>query len=263
MPDERPPVVVCGMPRSGTTLIGKILGAGPDLCIFPELAPGSVDALLTVMERLRLQYLTTTWLGVRRAEVEQRLLTFLRHACEASRWESEPPCPADVRFGVKHPGMEAHIERLDAVLASSAPTYVYVIRDPEATYGSVLRMPWGDLDPAVFRDRFRESVESVLGLQAADPERLLVIDIDALRGGSERREAMTAAFATIGVPMSLASRELVDGWPPVNRVPDNIGVLDSAEISRRVRAFGKGRKHAELTGLVAEVRDLAGRAVSP
>ena len=111
-----PPVIVCGMPRTGTTLIRRVLDSSPDPVIFREMGMEVVLPALELLETQKTRLADSPWLELTPADIERKVLVALRHLWEAGQGKGEPGYRGERRFGVKEPNLEVHRRRLDGTL---------------------------------------------------------------------------------------------------------------------------------------------------
>ena len=169
------PVLVGGCPRSGTTLVGAMLGYGPGHLTVPEAQfkstllegvgdDGTVD-LAWALDRLRRDWRFGLWeLGLGQAPQPSprvpyaRLLDALVRAYGAANGKPDPSVwidhtPANVR----------HALRLSKVLPGAR--FLNVVRDGRAVAASVLPLDWGPNN--VFEAARWWATEIAMGLAAA------------------------------------------------------------------------------------------------
>jgi hypothetical protein len=171
------PIFVVGTPRSGTTLVQRMLDAHPNLAVFDELtyfdgilklrtrvpdlrAPGAVDRLFEAIPRLE-QY--PYWRNVDDllAETRRRLAAdprpsyprFYRYFLEAHARRA-----GKRRWGDKSP---ANVRRLDALWRMfPGARVIHAIRDPRATVASRLKAEWSSSEVLSTALKWRLDVEA-------------------------------------------------------------------------------------------------------
>jgi hypothetical protein len=170
----RGPIIVAGMPRSGTTLLSAMLSAHSEIAIAPETHflttwanrypdPGDPD-----IERLKAFWDAYTEgerfasLGLDAARVwrriEQSRRPDLRAAFTALLAGYADFCGKSI-FGEKTPGNE---HRLGLVFGwYPEAKAVYIVRDPRAVVASLMRMPWSHRAPGIHARRWQVSVDAV------------------------------------------------------------------------------------------------------
>ncbi|MFO1067129.1 MAG: sulfotransferase [Geminicoccaceae bacterium] len=180
------PVFVVGAPRSGTTMVQRMLDAHPRLAIFdevtyfegilkmtgvvPDLAvPGAIDRFFEALPRLE-QY--PYWNNI------DDLLVAVRAALEASDQPSYPlvyrtfmeayarRC-GKARFGDKSP---ANVRHLDATLAMFPKArIIHVVRDPRGAVASRRNTEWSSDEVLSTAAKWRLDVEAARRFAASAP----------------------------------------------------------------------------------------------
>jgi hypothetical protein len=213
------PIVVCGMPRTGTTLIGQLVKTAGwnSVVMFPEFAPDQVPAMFDVLEQTRGVLRSQAWRPFTDADIEARVCELHRRIIGAGR--DPEPGGDDIgqpRYGFKQPRAEIHHDRFAAALGGFRPQYVYTFRDPAEAYRSfvgISQVPpsqkeWAlsleassqaAVDLAAEGDLFPVNTE----LWAADP--------------APRAELVDRMFSFLGLAPTDETEEFVALWPGINR----------------------------------------------
>ena len=256
-PPPTRPIIVCGMPRTGTSLLGQFVKKSGDLVLFPELSPEEVPALFDLLHQTRTALEAATWRGFAEDAVDARVLELLRRVWAAGRPLDEAEDPDLPRFGLKQPNAELAHERFHEALRGYPPLYLYTVRDPVAVYGSLLRMAvGGDVAPREFLRRLEASLDAAAAIARAEPEALSVVDVDRVSGDrASRLSAGRRLFDRLGLPWTRKAENFLVAWPAVNRGEGNRGDLTDGEIERRVADLAGSRRLTRLrdrmTALVA------------
>jgi hypothetical protein len=248
------PVIVCGMARSGTTLLGAMVRTCGDIVLFPELSPHSTPALFDLLAQVRATLASQKWRPFTETDLDARIVELLGNVWAAGRDEDAGDL-ATTRFGLKQPHAEELHEEFSAVLGRFAPQWVYAVREPGAVYESTLRMAkWGDIDPHSWAQRCQRSFAAALHLR--DRGDLIAFDIPRAADDAEyrfRRAFEVKDFLGFGKPRGL--RPFLKGWPAINVSEGrNAGPLTDREIARRVRSLDSSRQYPDLMDAYEHLR---------
>ncbi len=124
------PIIVCGMARSGTSLLGEFIKTSPDVVIFPELDPASTPAIFELLRQVGRTLGFPSWRPFTECDVEARVVELLRNIWGSGRdWDVHDDT-GQRRFGLKQPNAEELHEDFAAVLGEFSPQWVYAIRKP-------------------------------------------------------------------------------------------------------------------------------------
>lgn len=204
------PVVVCGLPRSGTSLVRELLNAHKRIVILDEFPMGRFPSLMTLAGELEslLQDPLESWRG--QAELPfQRRLAWLVSSVWASA--SRPKVlfrfreGSMRRFGVKTPSAERNYPELAKLFAPFLPQYVYCMRDPAAVYESLLSVPWGvHYQPEAVVAMMEASWQAVQAIQREGLGEVFIFDLrQAQEKLRTRLQVVARLFAFFGLPWSL------------------------------------------------------------
>ena len=227
--------MVCGLPRSGTTLIGALLNQSPAIEVLNEIPylsefPGFRDLI-----RQYCRWCDATresaheaWRGMSADVVEERVEGLLRAFSRAlkpfaapgsPRWDAGEKPDAPV-FCLKRPGLELWADAYEELFTERKPRYVYCLRDPVEIYGSMLSVPWGAAQtPEDFVASLGRSIARIEELaRAGSPNRTFIVNVErASRNPEERQVMVQALFKFIGVEPCDRVARFVSEWPPTNR----------------------------------------------
>jgi hypothetical protein len=249
------PIIVSGMARSGTTVLGSMVRKCGDVVLFPELSPHSTPALFDLLREVRATLASQRWRPFTEADIDARIVELLRRIWGSGRDEADDDTGQE-RFGLKQPQAEDLHASLSSVLGSFRPQWVYAVRDPLAVYGSNLRMAkWGDIAPDVFIGRCLASFEAALELRSTGD--LIAFDIERAasdEGYRERRAFDVKDFLGFGKPRGL--RPFLKGWPAINVSGGrNAGPLPDREIEHRIEAFAAHPRYVDVLAQGADLRE--------
>lgn len=233
------PVIVCGMPRTGTSLVGQLLKT-TGLVVYPELSPESLPSLFPLVGELRSVLAADTRRGFDPALIDDRILEFVAALWAAGRAPRDA-AGAERGVGLKQPGAERFGPEFRRALGPYAPRYVYTLRDPVAAYDSTLRTMgrWGDIGPGDYADRWDRSLADAAAL--ADAGDLVPFAAASSRVG--REDGVAAVLRFLDLIPTRRTEIFVGRWPDVNTSGGrNLGHLSDAEIAARVEAFSGARR---------------------
>lgn len=248
------PILVCGMARSGTSLIGQLLKTSPDIVVFPELSPASTDAQFDLLSQVRSTIRAQPWRPFADEDIEARVVELLRRIWGAGRDPDLHDDTGQRRFALKQPHAEDFASQYERVLGDARPQWVYTLRDPVAIYDSTLRQAaWGDIEPDRFLDTFLRSTATARTLEAAGD--LLVFDVSrGTHDGAYRMERTEELFAFLELAPTAAMHGFVKTWPGVNTSEaQNHGPLSSEDIEQRLMSFARDERFGTLAGIIAEL----------
>lgn len=252
IPQPTRPIIVCGMARSGTSLVGQLIKASGNAVIFPEMSPHSTTAIFDLLPQVRATIRAQRWRPFSDADIEARVVELLRRIWGAGR---DPELHDDVgqpRFGLKQPHAEELRARFVTTLAAFPPQWVYTVRDPVAIYDSTLRMSaGGDLSPGQFAERFENSLSQIEELVATGDG--FTFQADRAAGNPEYRLMRSRRlYEFLGLPFGAAAERFVDKWPQINTSSgSNVGQLTPEEVAARVEKFATSDASTDLTDRIA------------
>lgn len=163
---ERPFVLVCGVPRSGTTLLAEQIsanfgvGIGRETHFFPLVGSGvhrhvvlrrrkGLASILAGLQRGDAGQIEPAEVERVAAELDAGEYTSVTEVFLATVRALGPPAEL---YGEKTP---RHLEHLPRVLREVRTTRaVIALRDPRAVYASLLRVPWSSPDLRLFAARW-------------------------------------------------------------------------------------------------------------
>lgn len=213
------PIIVCGLPRSGTTLISELLNSDPHIAIYDEF----VDVLI-----LKLRDLTSAcrgllsdpwqaWRNVTAPDFEQRLADMTHSAFRVlSRRRILSKRRVD-RFGFKLPLAENRIAELDEIFGPSAAVFVYCLTDPSVNLESWARMPWALQSVEYFATTLSSSLDAILQLKERCPNRVCIIPTKAISDDvALRHNVIRFLFDVLDRSIPRNVIEFASAWPKVN-----------------------------------------------
>lgn len=209
-----PPIIVCGVARSGTTFARDLIASHPEIAMSDEFFVYRFPSLMRFLEELE-----STWpQSEYRGELKDRKGDIMR-----ALWfhtSSEPIRRRGVnsrRFGNKTPGAERYFDFYDRVFEASPPQYVYLLRRGMDVFVSRLNMPWqGQPSLQGQLKRYFRSISLMESFRRRHPGRLYILQLDRIGPSYEQRiQAVEKLFGFFGEEPGDQVRRFVDQWRPV------------------------------------------------
>jgi hypothetical protein len=170
--NEDSPIFIVGMPRSGTTLLSKILSSHSNICIAPESHflnywmqrfsftsiqedSGFEEFWQAFIHSERFSYFeidsTQLFSVVKFASEDRAQLFFSTLLKQFSKKEKKS------RWGEKTPAHYAYIDKLLEWYPNAR--ILYVVRDPRAVAASMKNVPWGGNRVIAYSTRWKDSIK--------------------------------------------------------------------------------------------------------
>lgn len=174
------PIFVVGMPRSGTTLLSRLLSAHSNICIAPEshllnywMTRFPPEAIIskeglksfwqTFINSERFGYFELDAVPLHDSvfteehktgagEIKDKYRALF--SCLLKQYAEKRNKP---RWGEKTPAHYAHIEQLLTWYPNAQ--IIYMVRDPRSVAASMAKVPWGGNDIVAHALRWRDSIE--------------------------------------------------------------------------------------------------------
>ncbi len=257
------PIFVCGCPRSGTTLLGAMLGAHPECVAIPETqflldARGAVDrgevasspsAVLSWIRQhprfrlWRFEIEPAAFEGQPSPDEDPRALEHVMRAV-AGAW-AERQGRTGCRFWVDHTPTHA---RYGSTLRRLFPQarFLHLVRDGRGVAASVAPLDWGPANPVAAARWWAEQVAHGLALESAAGEGVLRVRFEDLVTDIE--PTLRRICEHLGLELQ-ASMRRADGFLPpgysrrqhslVGRAPDasRAGAWRSTLTNRQIEIF--------------------------
>lgn len=260
------PVIVCGLPRSGTSLTRDLINTSSNVLILDEFPSQRFPALFKLAEELaqadREPY--ETWRGLssqRTARALELISTAWVLASRDHLWHRFRKARLD-RIGMKTPLAELDYGHYERLLGSCAPVLVYCWRPPLAVYDSLLSLAWGThYTPESFTATLESSLEAVVKLRSEQPEKVFVFEVArTLTGHNQRRQAVASLFSFLQAKRTWRTIRFVAQWPEVNSrkkgPPSPLSPEEKqvrlGELSRLLRQSEKLATFCEAEGVMLE-----------
>lgn len=218
------------MPRSGTTLLGRLL----EKCgvkVFAECSLPAGDSLVGEVRRA----MEERWRWIDPASFDDRICSLVYEI-----WNAVSPVrPADGefhRFASKTPNGELRFRCLDDALENRKPFYIYCHRSPLAVYRSLLGVSWGEsMKPQRVVKRFNESLRRIMELK----DRAIAMDVSRAANDFAYRTAWTDRLVErLGLFRDARTAAFLEEWPSVNRNNERYaGTLSERTVAWKSRQF--------------------------
>lgn len=247
-------LVVCGMPRSGTTLLGELVGSCPRVDVISEPPPLRRFTAFPVLASQYWAWRTETmrdenqnWKNIDEGTARRRIDEVFLGFCSALNPVPFTGLAADERISrhelrdtetlcLKQPNGEFDIPYHVQTIRSLELRYLYCVRDPRRVFRSLLSMPWGaGTSPDGFLDRVEQSF---LHLSKIDePERRLrVVNVNHFSRDVQSRVAKIPSLLNdLGLTVGDAALRFISEWPHVNRTHETSRAQEASE--EELRAF--------------------------
>ncbi len=217
-----PPVIVCGLPRSGTSLTRDLLNTSRNVLILDEFPSQRFSALFSLAEQLAQvdREQVEAWRnlsGERLARALELVATAWALASRKHLWQRFRAGRFD-RIGMKTPLAELDYEVYERVLSGCAPFLVYCWRPPLDVYESLLSLSWGaHHTPESFLGTLEQSLGVILRLLRDHPGNIFVFDVARTRLSlQERKRVVASLFSVVGARKTWRTFRFLRRWPTVN-----------------------------------------------
>lgn len=216
----KPPIIICGAPRSGTQFHRTLISTARKCLITSEINRGLIEKLAFLDEEVRLY--------VKQREKRQHSLDRRAWWC-ISFWLSmqvaknvdvakvlEDVLSGKVVIGNKTPSSELFLDFYTDIFAPAIPKVVYCLRSPVANFASRRSMPWRQKTVQEMVQRFLTSIRMMEEYRTAHPDNVFVAQLDVLAPTGEAREDYARRLLDFcGLSLSRNGEEFVAGWAPV------------------------------------------------
>jgi hypothetical protein len=211
----KPPIIIGGNPRSGTTFLAALLGAHRGIIVTSEINPVAAELACQMLHRLTLY--------MDQVPSRRRIWDKNRGGLMVEIWKSVTSAAlmrdkaVDSRVGHKTPGAEHRFEDYVEIFRPVQPKLVYCIRDGVRVMRSLVNMPWREVSLAERLALYKHSLETYEALQRKYPKDVYLFQVDKIpREPDQRRIRVEEVFDFIGEPMDASTYRFVDEWPAQN-----------------------------------------------
>lgn len=242
------PVFIGGCGRSGTTLLGAMLGAHPELLCLPE-APFLIKALEDVRWKKTREVSLDTWKLINR---DWRFRSWALSRDTISSVERRLPLSAVALFQELAAAYGRQVGRANwtdwidhtpwnlrfaCLLLSAYPgaRLLHVVRDGRAVAASVMDLDWGPNTPEAAAGWWMESIAPGLAAEMALPsDRVLRVRYEDLVGNTEQTMESVASFLGIGFDSKLIEG---GGYRPPRHAQQQHALVDKPPSESRIEAW--------------------------
>jgi hypothetical protein len=243
------PIIVCGMPRTGTTLIGQLVKtAGWDnVVMFPEFAPDQVPAMFDLLEQTRAVLRSQAWRPFTDEDIEARVCELHRRIIGSGR--DPEPGGDDIgqpRYGFKQPRAEIQHERFAAALGPFLPQYVYTFRNPVDAYRSFVGISQVPPTHKEWANWLDESSQAATDLATRGD--LFPVNTELWASDAALRATLVyELFSFLGLEPTDETEGFTTQWPEINRreVADREQAKAEAFPRRQMSALNRYRDRTE------------------
>ena len=243
------PIVVCGMPRTGTTLIGQLIKTAgwENVVMFPEFAPDEVPAMFDVLEQTRAVLRSQAWRPFTDEDIEARVCELHRRIIGTGR--DPEPGGDDIgqpRYGFKQPRAEIQHERFAAALGPFRPQYVYTFRDPVEAYRSFVGI--SQVRPSQKEWALSLDVSSQAAVDLAASGDVFPVDTELWASDPAMRPTLVnQLFSFLGLQTTAETEDFVTRWPAINRLKaaDREHVVVDIFPRRQLASLGRYKDRTE------------------
>jgi hypothetical protein len=226
----KPPIIIGGNPRSGTTFLAALLGAHRDIIVTSEINPDAAELACQMLHRLTLY--------MDQVPSRKRIWDRNRGGLMVEIWKSVTSAAlmrekaVNSRVGHKTPGAEHRFEDYVEIFRPVQPKLVYCLRDGVRVMRSLVNMPWREVSLAERLALYKQSLETYEALQRKYPKDVLLFQVDKIaREPDQRRTQVQEVFDFIGEPMDASAHRFVDEWPAQNTMSAVTGKSGGRELS--------------------------------
>lgn len=227
----RPPIIVGGNPRSGTTFVAAMLNEHADVVITSEMNPKAARLMVEMMHQL------TRYMG--RKAHRARYWRRKRPRLQLEIWRATTSDvvykdkAADAVMGHKTPGVELLFDDYVRIFEPAArPRLVYCLRDGLSVLRSVMNMPWAPVSFEERLDEYKHSVATFEALRERYPDDVYLLQIDAMPDDADARvDALRPMFTFLDVALTRPVEDYIRDWAPRNTRADVAGDTRPTELT--------------------------------
>jgi len=217
------PIVICGVPRSGTTALSLMLNQHAEIGLAREIELYKLPSIVPMLSETAVHH-KDAWTPERRDEVVKAIWYFIGRPVgvriDARRW------------GMKTPWSEFNRDLWDPLVS---PLWVYVIRRGDRVFQSNMRLGYGDADdPERMIARYKESIH--IGEAMAREGAGHICHMDLADDFESRMRLAEGVFGFIEEEIDPGVRAFVEKWPtqhPATNPTNEGGPAGSVELPDR------------------------------
>lgn len=205
------PIIVCGMPRSGTSMARDLLRSMDNIYVIN----GEPSIKLLRSYYSFLNEVDSSLKDIRKPsrksfDLNKDFLTFMA-LCAIDKYPKKIPADFSIfnYFVAKSPSFEFHIKELsEAFSKENPPKFIYCTRSPEKVWKSLISMPWNNRNVLSFKARYIKSHNCFYNFLKKNGEGT-VFDLDSYINDSDKFSYFKHVLDKVGVSIPLASRDKV------------------------------------------------------
>jgi len=277
LPYMSTPLIICGMPRSGTRMISNTLNIHPEVCIQSEIHQAVVFEFLafvrfstafyaemqspdkskkrTLISRIEKKFLKSgpfkgwyyarsqppaiseKWQNKRRALIQSLWMY-------AGRDKEVVPQGDVVRYmGYKTPNHEIFFEDYEELLADKPPYYIFCTRNIGDCWRSVKNLGWySSNNISAFKERYIKAHKQLSIMLQKTPERIIVFDLDTYK---KKEDKLSYFDQLIFQRLSLAPTQEIE-----NKIQSNKKV--NASTSKGISQEPDNKTRQEMEELIQD-----------
>jgi sulfotransferase family protein len=217
------PIIVCGVPRSGTTALSLMLNQHAEIGLAREIELYKLPSIIPLLEETAVHH-GKAWTAERRDEVVKAIWYYVGRPVgervTARRW------------GMKTPWSEFNRDLWDPLVK---PLWIYVIRRGDRVFQSNMRLGYGDADePECMITRYKESIR--IGEAMAREGAGHICQMDRADDFESRLRLAEGVFEFIEEEIDAGVRAFVEKWPtqhPATNPTNEGGPAGSVELPER------------------------------
>jgi len=214
-PGYLPPLIICGMPRSGTDFHADMIGHHPSAAISTEI---NNDVIKSAYELYQTLDIYTRKRPKRRHMLEHFDITVFGLWITTS---FTPKNPADIiqrvysetlLYGNKTPESEKYFEFYHQVF-NPKPKFLYCLRNGFDMIESRLNMTWRKLPLSNIVSRYKNSVSKAEAILKDHPENILISQVDRVGESlEERTQFAQKIFSFAGLEVEEEIKQFILSW---------------------------------------------------
>lgn len=160
---QRPFLVLCGMPRCGTRQFADFLNRHHDVCIQGEIRHALLRPtrdLMVAGDEAYPQGYASNYFQRKRAQAVVEIFASFSKARRVVK-------PKATFHGFKTPQIESHHKRIGQIVGESfaGTAYLYCIRNVADCYLSLVQMPWFTDGPNAYIEKYIDSLDTAITLR--------------------------------------------------------------------------------------------------
>ncbi len=215
------PLIIFGMPRSGTTMLTNICNCHPDIYITDEMTLSIYKGLFEFSKTV-----SDTYEKYPHFARPARLWSERKANLVFEVWKNANKSPADEQrfnkaqiIGNKTPRAEVFYKKLDRLFGENKPKYIYCLRDAYKVMRSLKNMPWNHKTTEQNFADYLASVEKLKQIMIYCPERIWIFKVEQFGNEADSREQFCQnLFNFLELPFDEVTKHNINNIPVANTV---------------------------------------------